>query len=310
MQKCQCEFCGFNALKNTSSPNNRITCPNCGDYLYAWGEYFDTVEEKNKIATYLFYNKNVKTIYHICKTEVETTEKTDSVVYVAYSEIESWYPNTLKEQTKMFLKMLNDKSEYRCKSITLHENTDSSIPFYPAFFTTIYQANALEQVNDFISHLVEKELIKGSNYSYSLTFKALENIDTQNSNSNTVFVAMSFAPSMRETKETIKKVIIENEFVPIIMNEYEHNNQIVPKMLNEIENAHFVIAELTNHNNGAYYEAGYALGKGKEVIYVCNKASFEEDGHFDVRQVNAILWETQDELYKKLDTRIKKTISK
>lgn len=120
---------------------------------------------------------------------------------------------------------------------------------------------------------------------------------------------MSFDDSMNEVRETIKNVIISNGYNPRIMDEVEHNHQIVPEMLYEIRQSKFVIAELTNHNNGAYFEAGYALGVGKDVIQVCRKDTFGTDGHFDVKQVNTILWEDQENLYKRLDARIKATIS-
>jgi len=80
-------------------------------------------------------------------------------------------------------------------------------------------------------------------------------------------------------------------------------------MLYEIREARFVIAELTGHNNGAYFEAGYALGFGKDVIQICQKSKFNEDGHFDVKQVNSVLWDDTDDLTKKLILRIKATIT-
>ena len=92
------------------------------------------------------------------------------------------------------------------------------------------------------------------------------------------------------------------------MDEIEHNHQIVPEMLYEIRQARFVIAELTGHNNGAYYEAGYALGLGKDVIHVCKSEQFGTDGHFDVKQVNTVLWDNETELAEKLAKRIKATI--
>ena len=79
-------------------------------------------------------------------------------------------------------------------------------------------------------------------------------------------------------------------------------------MLYEIREARFVIAELTGHNNGAYFEAGYALGFGKEVIQICKASAFGTDGHFDVKQVNTILWKNIDELTQRLISRIKATI--
>jgi nucleoside 2-deoxyribosyltransferase len=128
-------------------------------------------------------------------------------------------------------------------------------------------------------------------------------------NTKNVFIAMSFAPEMANVRNAIKSALLECGFVPRIMDEIEHNHQIVPEMLYEIREARFVIAELTGHNNGAYFEAGYALGFGKEVIQVCQKSKFGDDGHFDVKQINSVLWEDTDDLTRKLISRIKATIA-
>ncbi len=92
------------------------------------------------------------------------------------------------------------------------------------------------------------------------------------------------------------------------MDEIEHNHQIVPEMLYEIRNSKFVVAELSHHNNGAYYEAGYALGIGKEVIHICQKNQLNNGLHFDVSQVNTICYEFIDEIPYKLRKRIEATI--
>jgi nucleoside 2-deoxyribosyltransferase len=129
----------------------------------------------------------------------------------------------------------------------------------------------------------------------------------QNENSKTVFVAMSFDPVMKEVRDAICSAIEALKLSPVIMDEIQHNHQIVPEMLYQIRQAKFIIAELTNHNNGAYFEAGYALGCGKEVIQICNKNSFKEDGHFDVKQVNTIMWEDAEQLKEALIKRITAT---
>jgi nucleoside 2-deoxyribosyltransferase len=39
----------------------------------------------------------------------------------------------------------------------------------------------------------------------------------------------------------------------------------------DIRTARFVLADLTGNNNGVYWEAGFAEGLGKPVIYTCKK---------------------------------------
>lgn len=123
-----------------------------------------------------------------------------------------------------------------------------------------------------------------------------------------LFVAMSFSEDKRDVREAIKRAITECGYTSRIMDEIEHNHQIVPEMLYEIRQARFIVAELTGHNNEAYFEAGYALGQGKPVIQVCCKKRFGDDGHFDVKQINTVLWETTDDLVERLKSRIQATI--
>ena len=60
----------------------------------------------------------------------------------------------------------------------------------------------------------------------------------------------------------------------------------------EIRMCRFLIADLTCNNSGAYWEAGYAEGMGKPVIYTCNKFYFNKEGtHFDTNHHQTVLWD-------------------
>jgi len=120
---------------------------------------------------------------------------------------------------------------------------------------------------------------------------------------NSVFVAMSFDESLLEVRDVISEVITHEGFSPILIDSKEHNNQIVPEIFNEIDKSKFVIADLTHHKTGVYYEAGYAKGKEKEVIFTCRKDEFEKR-HFDVAQTNTIVWDTTSDLKERLIRRI------
>ena len=57
-----------------------------------------------------------------------------------------------------------------------------------------------------------------------------------------------------------------------------------------------MIAELTKENRGVYWEAGFAEGLGKPVIYTCEKSFFEGNrSHFDINHRHTIVW-NPDEL--------------
>lgn len=60
----------------------------------------------------------------------------------------------------------------------------------------------------------------------------------------------------------------------------------------EIQASDFLVADLTHDNLGAYWEAGYAEGLGKPVIYTCERYKFEsQTTHFDTNHHLTIVWD-------------------
>jgi nucleoside 2-deoxyribosyltransferase len=63
----------------------------------------------------------------------------------------------------------------------------------------------------------------------------------------------------------------------------------------QIRDATFVIVDLTHDNAGAYWEAGYAEGLGKPVIYICERSKFDEaQTPFDTNHCTTVLWSDDD----------------
>jgi len=61
-----------------------------------------------------------------------------------------------------------------------------------------------------------------------------------------------------------------------------------------IRKSRFLISELTNGNPGAYWEAGYAEGLGKPVIYTCRRSFFDNPDtkpHSDTNHCVTIIWD-------------------
>lgn len=57
-----------------------------------------------------------------------------------------------------------------------------------------------------------------------------------------------------------------------------------------IRNSRFVVADVTYSNPGVLWEAGFAEGLGKPVIYSCKKTP-DERPHFDIRNRQTVFWE-------------------
>jgi nucleoside 2-deoxyribosyltransferase len=129
--------------------------------------------------------------------------------------------------------------------------------------------------------------------------------------SRKAFMAMEF-PNPEETEYYFfQNTLLDNYLVPAAKQAgYELANTLrtEPKAGNlharlevEIRTARFVVAELSHSNNGAYWEAGFARGLGKPVIYMFNRTIGKSDRpHFDVGSDLYVPWE-QDKPQKAAD---------
>ncbi|MEO7177584.1 MAG: hypothetical protein ABIW83_01960 [Allosphingosinicella sp.] len=72
---------------------------------------------------------------------------------------------------------------------------------------------------------------------------------------------------------------------------------IIDNILREqIRDAAFILVDLTHDNSGAYWEAGYAEGLGKPVIYICERSKFDRaQTHFDTNHCTTVMWEVGEE---------------
>ncbi|MBR6429101.1 MAG: hypothetical protein IKS43_05550 [Clostridia bacterium] len=307
-----------------------VNCPNCGRFVYTSSLESNNrlYSRRDRIASFLFYNKTDKNNRPIAGfffgDEEEYNEYADAHLrFVSQNEVDNWYPRTFNDKITRILLVLAQRTNVLGATIELTNEEKMACFFierYRADNRSLLDHKVIYSQVDFLKdYMTKNELI--SNVAFSsdgrmtcrLAPKGWQRVDElQKDNSRLmqkqVFVAMSFKPEMDPVRAAIKKAIIGCGYEPRIMDEIEHNHQIVPEMLYEIRQARFVIAELTGHNNGAYYEAGYALGLGKDVIHVCKSEQFGTDGHFDVKQVNTVLWDNETELAEKLAKRIKATI--
>ena len=80
----------------------------------------------------------------------------------------------------------------------------------------------------------------------------------------------------------------------------------------QIRDSAFVIVDLTHDNSGAYWEAGYAEGLGKPVIYICEKSKFDQKStHFDTNHCTTVPWsqENGDEFPAKLVATLRRSLN-
>ncbi|MGA2794994.1 MAG: hypothetical protein ABSE69_15980 [Roseiarcus sp.] len=122
--------------------------------------------------------------------------------------------------------------------------------------------------------------------------------------SSQVFVAMAFDKTMTELYDKgFFEAITGAGYAPLRIDRKDHDEKIDDQIIAEIRRSAFMVADFTKHRAGVYYEAGFAHGLGRRVLFTC-KSNELKDLHFDVRQYNTIPWDTPQDLVAPLQNRI------
>ena len=98
------------------------------------------------------------------------------------------------------------------------------------------------------------------------------------------FMAMKFGDPILDkiVSNVFKPNVKQAGFELVKLDDNPKAGLIDDRLRVEIQSSDFIIADLTHDNHGAYWEAGYAEGMGKPVIYTCEKQKFETvKTHFD-----------------------------
>jgi hypothetical protein len=114
---------------------------------------------------------------------------------------------------------------------------------------------------------------------------------------NNCFIAMAFSEERSSYRTAIINAVEACGFFPIIIDnrDLDSDKTINDQIIAEIRRCKFCISDFTLQRNGVYFEAGFALGLGKPVIYVCEQEDFK-NSHFDLKPFQHILYKSAEEL--------------
>lgn len=170
----------------------------------------------------------------------------------------------------------------------------------------------LESLREDSLIVLTEETLDAKEYGYRLTaagWSELTRRENSGAESNNVFIAMSFAPDRAAAADAIGSAVAATLYKPIRMDKVEHLNRIDDEILSRLRSSKFLIVDLSRQNPGAYFEAGFMLGLGRPVIWVCSKEDLDKV-HFDARQYNIIDYDDAGELQRRLRYRIEAVIGK
>jgi hypothetical protein len=113
----------------------------------------------------------------------------------------------------------------------------------------------------------------------------------------TAFMAMDFkkADVQLALKDCFKPAVERAGFELRILTEGQAAGLIDDQMRVALRGARFVISDLSHGNLGAYWEAGFAEGMGRPVIYTCRSDVWEaKQSHFDTNHLVTVIWDRKN----------------
>lgn len=223
----------------------------------------------------------------------------------------AFIPRTPEEKINSLLCYLHSLQEYEGAQIIWPGGVDREDLAKKLYFKNY------KELLFYLFTLLEKGLIFGSDASTNegpdligirLTYEGLAkviDISESGAQSNRCLIAMSFSDTQKETRNAIRLAVKNCEYESILIDEQHIDSDVTinDALIAEIKKSKFVVADFTMHKHGVYFEAGFALGLRKPVIYLCQKKDFKKT-HFDTNHYPHIIYESLDELTYKLQTKI------
>ena len=115
--------------------------------------------------------------------------------------------------------------------------------------------------------------------------------------SRTAFMALKFGqPELdRMVDECFRPAVKRTGFELRILTDQQRAGLIDNQIRAALLSARFVISDLTHGSPGAYWEAGFAEGRGIPVIYTCEQAAWQKrKSHFDTNHMATIIWDAKE----------------
>lgn len=294
--KSLCQVCRQELKDTRERPEGKhvsfFSCPQCGDY-YASNSVLSVLPGKMDIEK----DASVK-ISHMLRQAYESGDTPTLYTNTIEKILERNLPNP-KEQADLFIRWLGKNIDGPGVSIEVNSINHKSI----------IGAKSDSGFAFIIKYLLERELLVGHPFdtmgapfgaSLTLSFEGwhyFEDLTQGGGQYRKAFIAMKFCDHVLDkiVDSVFKPCVKQTGFDLYKLDDKPKAGLIDDRLRVEIQSSQFLIADLTHDNPGAYWEAGYAEGLGKAVIYTCEKSKFEkEKTHFDTNHHLTIIWDSED----------------
>lgn len=292
-----CPVCKWQSEIKTVKVNNDflfiISCPRCGQYQvdYVTKGYLNSEE----------FKRNSATLSHT----IRKMQRNNEFPLLDLASISRIVKNALpkpSEQANNFILWLGDNIP----------SFGDEVDVYGLVMQAEIGARTQEGMDKVVEYLIEKKLIESTNvitssyldgpieprqFKMTLTmdgWEYYEKLQQGTSLNQRAFIAMKFGDDDLDymLANCFRFAVKNTGFNLFRLDDAPKAGLIDDRLRVEIRVSRFLIADLTHENPGAYWEAGYAEGLGKPVIYTCEKKKFEEKKtHFDTNHHTTVLWD-------------------
>lgn len=303
-----CPICEGPVVEPPWARSNRdrcVSCPACGDIILT----FEALVDSNGLS-----RQQRVMLAGFLRHESEASHRPFRLVqdHVDHPEVSlGLVPKSVTERISATLKALADKSYHFGASVLARPQHD----------WTLGWCTGKDEFQAILNHLVESDQIEVESpnpgdpegaQGYSVTAGGWAQVEAEATRNQIVpkkaFVAMSFADDLVPAwTEGFFPAISAAGFTPFRIDRQQFNDKICDRILAEIRSCGLLVADFTHHRGGVYFEAGFALGLGKPVVWTCQKADIEA-AHFDTRQYNHVVWTDAADLRGQLEDRIRATV--
>jgi len=285
-----------------------FSCPRCGDFVLS-GELLATLpqilsQDKDASAKISYALRSMQQLNRGAELYTDTVD-----------EILKRPLPSPKEQADLFIRWLAENIDGPGETVWVEPSTHAGI----------IGAKSPEGFAFVLRHLLDVGLVTGNlpevigasqRARVTLSFAGWEHYEKLRLGGaiyRKAFMAMKFGDKVLDSivDFVFKPCVKQTGFNLVRLDDTLRAGLIDDQLRVEIQSADFIIADLTHDNLGAYWEAGYAEGLGKPVIYTCEKGKFEkEKTHFDTNHHLTIIWdkESPEEAGERLKATIRATL--
>ena len=292
-----CPLCGWSIAATEGGMDGiRVVCKLCGRFTIS----------KNAIATLI---REGKELIPYLSCHIRQANKRGEEFIVASH---NWREYAMSHKETPFSRRLAKLLDLLAERSNLQPG--ARFPLDATFDWPLVDTGSDVEFGYLIDFLLAEDYVnKKYDPQYQLNPKAWERFEkagTGEGMPGKCFVAMSYDDSLKAAYTDGIEVAVRHDcnMDPVRLDLIQHNDKICDRIISDIRGCQFLIADVTLGSENVYFEAGFAMGLDRPVIWSCRHENFDKDVRFDTRQYPYIRWKSPVDLRQQLAVRIKATI--